>query len=141
MKTSDFDYNLPQELIAQRPLTPRDASRLLVLDRETGRIDHQQFTDILGGQKQAIPEILFLPFIQTASGDFPLYLLPGLKRRFFDTLGVTKTGFGQRPIDEAVIHGPTPSRVQGNDLLLDRGRTEIADRRAWSFAPSAHPRA
>ncbi len=47
MKTSDFDYNLPQELIAQRPLTPRDASRLLVLDRENGRIDHKQFTDIL----------------------------------------------------------------------------------------------
>ncbi|MCB9418800.1 MAG: tRNA preQ1(34) S-adenosylmethionine ribosyltransferase-isomerase QueA [Ardenticatenaceae bacterium] len=47
MRTSDFDYILPQELIAQRPLTPRDASRLLVLDRENGRIDHKQFTDIL----------------------------------------------------------------------------------------------
>ncbi len=47
MKTSDFDYTLPQELIAQRPLTPRDASRLLVLDRENGRITHKQFTDIL----------------------------------------------------------------------------------------------
>lgn len=47
MKTSDFDYTLPQELIAQRPLTPRDASRLLVLERENGRIDHKQFTDIL----------------------------------------------------------------------------------------------
>jgi S-adenosylmethionine:tRNA ribosyltransferase-isomerase len=47
MKTSDFNYTLPQEMIAQRPLTPRDASRLLVLDKGNGRIDHKQFTDIL----------------------------------------------------------------------------------------------
>ncbi len=47
MKTSDFDYTLPQALIAQRPLTPRDASRLLILNRENGRIAHQQFSDIL----------------------------------------------------------------------------------------------
>ncbi len=47
MKTSDFDYILPQELIAQRPLSPRDTSRLLVLYRTDGRIQHQQFSDIL----------------------------------------------------------------------------------------------
>lgn len=47
MKTSDFDYHLPAELIAQRPLPQRGASRLLVLHRESGRIEHRQFTDIL----------------------------------------------------------------------------------------------
>lgn len=47
MKTSDFDYHLPAELIAQRPLPRRDASRLLVLHRGSGRIEHRQFTDIL----------------------------------------------------------------------------------------------
>jgi len=47
MRTKDFNYNLPQELIAQRPLSPRDASRLLVLERKNGRLSHQQFTDIL----------------------------------------------------------------------------------------------
>jgi len=47
VKTSDFDYTLPPELIAQRPLTQRDASRLLVLNRADGRIQHQQFSDIL----------------------------------------------------------------------------------------------
>ena len=47
MRTEDFNYNLPQELIAQRPLSPRDASRLLVLERENGRLAHQHFTDIL----------------------------------------------------------------------------------------------
>ena len=47
MKTSDFDYTLPPELIAQRPLAQRDASRLLVLHRADGRMEHKQFSDIL----------------------------------------------------------------------------------------------
>ena len=47
MRTSDFDYQLPSELIAQTPLEPRDASRLLVMHRATGRIDHRSFRDIL----------------------------------------------------------------------------------------------
>lgn len=47
MKTSDFDYELPQSLIAQTPIEPRDASRLMVLDRRTGTIEHRHFRDIL----------------------------------------------------------------------------------------------
>jgi S-adenosylmethionine:tRNA ribosyltransferase-isomerase len=46
MRTSDFDYHLPQRLIAQAPLEPRDASRLLVLDRQTGAIAHRVFREI-----------------------------------------------------------------------------------------------
>lgn len=46
MKTSDFDYYLPPEQIAQTPIEPRDASRLLVLDRSGGRIEHRHFRDI-----------------------------------------------------------------------------------------------
>jgi len=46
MKLSDFDYNLPQELIAQHPLSERDSSRLLVLDRKTGKVEHRIFTDL-----------------------------------------------------------------------------------------------
>ena len=46
MKTSDFNYSLPQELIAQDPLADRAASRLLVLDRNTGRYEHHVFRDI-----------------------------------------------------------------------------------------------
>jgi S-adenosylmethionine:tRNA ribosyltransferase-isomerase len=44
--TSDFDYHLPPELIAQRPLRPRDASRLMVLDRKSGSIEHSQFVNL-----------------------------------------------------------------------------------------------
>ena len=47
MKTSDFDYELPERLIAQTPLEKRDSSRLLVLDKETGNIEHKHFTDII----------------------------------------------------------------------------------------------
>ena len=46
MKTSDFNYDLPKELIAQTPLAQRDASRLLVLDRQTGAVTHRHFFDI-----------------------------------------------------------------------------------------------
>ena len=46
MKTSDFYYDLPQELIAQDPLEDRSSSRLLVLDRKTGEMEHRVFRDI-----------------------------------------------------------------------------------------------
>lgn len=46
MKVSDFDYHLPAELIAQRPVEPRDASRLLVLNRESGEIKHDHFYNL-----------------------------------------------------------------------------------------------
>lgn len=47
MRTDDFDYYLPDELIAQTPLLKRDSSRLMVLDKKTGEIEHKVFTDII----------------------------------------------------------------------------------------------
>ena len=47
MLTSDFDYHLPQELIAQSPIEPRDSSRLMVLHRDTGALEHRQFNNLL----------------------------------------------------------------------------------------------
>lgn len=47
MNINDFDYNLPKELIAQKPAEKRDFSRLMVLDRETGSVEHKHFYDIL----------------------------------------------------------------------------------------------
>ena len=46
MKTSDFYYDLPQELIAQTPIEPRNASRLMLLDKKTGEIEHKIFKDL-----------------------------------------------------------------------------------------------
>ena len=69
MRTSDFDYDLPQELIAQVPAEPRDSSRLMVLDRATGMMQHRGFGDILDllrpgdlmvfNQSRVIPARLF----------------------------------------------------------------------------------
>ena len=47
MKTSDFYFDLPQELIAQDPLEDRSSSRLLVLDRESGKTHHRVLRDII----------------------------------------------------------------------------------------------
>lgn len=47
MKTSDFSYYLPQELIAQTPVEDRSSSRLMVLDKESGKIEHKIFRDII----------------------------------------------------------------------------------------------
>ena len=47
MKLSDFDYELPEELIAQTPISKRDTSRLMILDKKTGEITHKHFHDII----------------------------------------------------------------------------------------------
>ena len=47
MRTADFDFVLPPELIAQHPTARRDGSRLLVLRRENGQIEHGRFPDLL----------------------------------------------------------------------------------------------
>ena len=46
MKTSDFYYDLPEELIAQTPIEPRNASRLMVLNKKTGEVEHKILIDI-----------------------------------------------------------------------------------------------
>ena len=47
MKTEDFDYELPEELIAQTPLSKRDSSRLMIVDKKTGELEHKHFSDII----------------------------------------------------------------------------------------------
>ncbi|KLU66475.1 S-adenosylmethionine:tRNA ribosyltransferase-isomerase [Desulfosporosinus acididurans] len=47
MNVSEFDFDLPEELIAQHPVEPRDASRLMVVDRKTGSIEHHTFRDLV----------------------------------------------------------------------------------------------
>lgn len=47
MKTAEFDYYLPEELIAQTPIEPRDAARLMVIERASGQIQHRRFRDLL----------------------------------------------------------------------------------------------
>ena len=65
MQLSDFYYDLPQELIAQDPLLKRDNSRLMVLNREEGTIEHKHFYDVISYLKEGdwllMIQRLFLP--------------------------------------------------------------------------------
>ena len=54
MKKSDFWFDLPQEQIAQTPIEPRDHSRLLVMDRESGKCSHHHFYDVLDSCREKL---------------------------------------------------------------------------------------
>ena len=47
MKKSDFYYDLPKELIAQHPIEPRNASRLMIFHKDSGDVEHKVFSDLL----------------------------------------------------------------------------------------------
>ncbi|MGM9615633.1 MAG: tRNA preQ1(34) S-adenosylmethionine ribosyltransferase-isomerase QueA [Oscillospiraceae bacterium] len=78
MKTSDFMYDLPEELIAQTPAEKRDSSRLMVLDKQTGEIEHRHFYDL------------------------PTYLRPGDCLVLNDSRVIPARLFGTRPTGGAV---------------------------------------
>ena len=98
MKMSDFDYELPQELIAQTPVEPRDSSRLLVINRATGEFTHRHFRDIgeylrpgdllIANQSRVIPARLF-GHRATSGGAVEILLLaerPDLGTNFWETI-------------------------------------------------------
>lgn len=94
----DFDYDLPQELIAQTPIEPRDASRLLVLHRATGAIEHRHFRDIgdylrpgdllIANQSRVIPARLLGKRVETGGAVEVLLLVerPDLGPDHWETL-------------------------------------------------------
>jgi S-adenosylmethionine:tRNA ribosyltransferase-isomerase len=95
MKTSDFDYELPQELIAQTPVEPRDASRLMVVHRDSGQIEHRIFRDVgaylraddllVLNQTRVIPARLFGRKAETG-GKVELLLLKRRDERTWEAL-------------------------------------------------------
>lgn len=125
VRTSDFDYHLPPELIAQTPAEPRDSSRLLVLRRATGQREHRRFTDILEylrpgdlmvfNQSRVIPARLYgrrddnggrvelLLLRREAAGVWAALARPGRRLRPGDTVTIT-------PPDNAVA--PTALNVE-----------------------------
>jgi S-adenosylmethionine:tRNA ribosyltransferase-isomerase len=98
LKISDFDYNLPTEFIAQTPIEPRDASRLLVVQRETGSLIHRHFRDIgdylrpgdllIANQSRVIPARLLGHRAETGGAVEVLLLAerPDLGRDYWETL-------------------------------------------------------
>ena len=91
MQTSDFYYDLPQELIAQTPVEPRDSSRLMVIHRDTGVREHRIFRDVIDylnpGDALVINNTRTIPARlighKTGTGGVVEFLL--LRRRDYDT--------------------------------------------------------
>ncbi|TAK14442.1 MAG: tRNA preQ1(34) S-adenosylmethionine ribosyltransferase-isomerase QueA [Anaerolineae bacterium] len=75
MKTADFDYTLPPERIAQRPIEPRDHARLLVMDRATGALAHERFDNI--GVCLRPGDLLVVNHTRVIPARLPVRKLPG----------------------------------------------------------------
>jgi S-adenosylmethionine:tRNA ribosyltransferase-isomerase len=124
MRTDDFDYNLPPDLIAQTPIEPRDASRLLVLDRKTGAIIHTQFREIgkwlqpgdllVANESRVLPARLWG---RKATGGKVEVLL--LRRRDDRTWEALVGGKGVRPGTAITIDGRNTNDVHVNAHVVD----------------------
>lgn len=129
LKTSDFDYELPKERIAQHPAARRDASRLMVLDRATGSIAHKTFRDL--------PESIRAGdlLIVNDTRVIPARLFGRLHR---PSGGAPSAG---EPAPSPAASQPGPDREV--ELLLLREEPAVAPERIWSAlarpARSLHP--
>ncbi len=150
MKTSDFDYHLPPELIAQTPIKTRDQSRLLVLDRQYGTLTHRRFTDIteylsagdvlvfnnsrviparLKGKRadtSGIVEILLLRKLD--NGIWQALVKPGKRVRQGTLIEISNAETGKTVIAEAVDAGEGGTRIirfSDGDLLPDLGEVPL----------------
>ncbi len=123
MKTSDFDYDLPPEFIAQTPSEPRDSSRLLVLNRATGEIEHRIFRDLgrflhpgdllVLNETRVIPARLYARKVPTG-GRVELLLLRREDEHTWESL---VGGKGMRPGRRLQLEGEGPA----GEIIADLG--------------------
>lgn len=124
MKTSDFDYHLPESSIAQTPAEPRDSSRLLVLHRETGKLEHKIFRDIKDylregdllvlNQTRVIPARIFAK--KETGGKVEILLL---RRRSELTWEALVGGKGLRVGKQVFVEdGPSAEILEGSERLI-----------------------
>ncbi len=132
MKLSDFDYSLPPEYIAQTPVEPRDSSRLLVLERETGAITHAVFSQIgdylspgdllVINQTRVMPARVFARKIPTG-GRVELLLLKQLEPKLWEALvGGKRVGLGKRLALRADLEAEVIEEYEGPRRLLKFNR-------------------
>lgn len=130
MRTAEFDYHLPPEYIAQHPLTPRDSSRLMVLHRDGGRIEHRVFREIgeylrpgdllVANESRVIPARFLARKVRTG-GKVELLLLTKRGERIWEVLAtgrrvgvgtVLSLGRGERELHgTALATTPSGSRL------------------------------
>ena len=165
MRTSELDYELPAELIAQRPLERRDDSRLLVYERSTGRIEHARFRDlpsalaresiVVVNDTRVLPARLRL--LRPGGGEAEVLLLERLEGELWEALARPsrrlKEGMQLGPVQlvESLGQGRWRVRLEGapageaplppyiTEPLADpeRYQTVYADREGSAAAPTA----
>jgi S-adenosylmethionine:tRNA ribosyltransferase-isomerase len=157
MKTSDFDYHLPSELIAQTPIEIRDQSRLLVLNKQDGSVEHRKFNDIIEylnngdvlvfNNSRVIPARLKGKRVDTG-GSVELLLLrklddgtwqtlvkPGKRVRQDTMIEISDSKTGKTVRAEVVDSGEGGTRIIGfsdNSLLPDLGEVPLPP---YSYTP------
>jgi S-adenosylmethionine:tRNA ribosyltransferase-isomerase len=136
MKTSDFDYTLPQELIAQTPVEPRDSSRLMVVNRADGSMGHRRFYDIIdylqAGDVLVFNESLVIParlygHKADTGGRVEILLLRRLEEGVWEAL--VRRGKRLRPGSQVVlddaVEGNAPPRVTGEVVGQGEGGIKV----------------
>ncbi len=141
---ADFDYNLPPELIAQEPVEPRDASRLMVVDRATGAISHHHFRDLpqflrpgdllVYNESRVIPARLFAR--KRTGGRAEILLLRPRSETVWEAL---MRGRALRPgVRLEILDGPDGSPVGAEAQVVEEGergmRVLAFDRPALALA-------
>jgi S-adenosylmethionine:tRNA ribosyltransferase-isomerase len=127
VKTADFDYELPPELIAQTPIEPRDASRLMVLNRSTAEIAHRHFCDLPGflrpgdllvyNESRVIPARLFAR--KPTGGQVEILLL---RQRADDTWETLVGGKRVRPgVRLTLLDGPDGAPTDAEAEVVETG--------------------
>ena len=128
MKTEDFNYNLPRELIAQTPLSVRHASRLLVFDRATGEITHSKFSEIqqflrkgdllVINKTRVLPGRLFA--WKDTGGKVEVLLLKRISDTRWEVLvGGKRIQQGKRLTFPQNIHGEIVKELEGSKRIIE----------------------
>ncbi len=131
MKTAEFDYELPPELIAQKPITPRDASRLMVVDRREKTISHHRFYDLpeflepgdllVHNQTRVVRARLFAE--KPTGGKVEILLLRRRDDRVWEAL---VGGRRVRPgLALALLDGPEGTPMGATAEVLERGERAV----------------
>ena len=131
LKTTDFDYFLPESLIAQTPIEPRDHSKLMILDRTSGEINHRRFFDILDylieGDVMVFNDSRVIPARLYGKEDVrgyevELLLLSQLQKNVWRSL--VKPGRRMR-VGSKIVIGSEGESIEGEVIDVEKSGTRI----------------
>ncbi len=143
MKTSSLDYQLPEDLIAQKPIVPRDSARLLVLHRETGKLEHRIFREIgmyfapgdllVVNESRVIPARLYGRKEPTGGKVEVLLLRPLGQNEWYGLIGGARTRVGTQirfyqaqAVDAGSVSGEVPSPLTAEVVACgERGERRL----------------